>query len=118
MATSKEQIKDLVKYYWNKAVEIYPNINKNPPRVYFFTKTVVAGYAWDHSHFVSFNTTIAQYNNPEDFEEVVAHEIAHRVQAYLHPRSKNHGYCFHRIMKALYGKSDEYHNLVVPSFLE
>lgn len=115
MATSKDQIKEFVKQYWKKAHKTYPQVTNKPPRVYFFTKSVVAGYSWDNSHFVSFNISIASVNDPEDFAEIVAHELAHRVQSFLYPKSKWHGRHFHKIMKAIYGKSSEYHTLKLPN---
>lgn len=112
---NKIEITDKVVEIVKKANKIF-GISMEVPDVQFFDKTLKAGYAFRFKNVVSFNTTSAR-DNSKDFEQTIAHEIAHKITWLLYPNAKqNHGPEFKRIMNILgYHKNLTYHSYDVSS---
>ena len=104
------QIYNRVWYNVNKANRLW-EVGLKMPRIVYYTRGSVAGWAKCEENILGFNERIANLNGKE-FRFIVIHEVAHLVTYSLWSDiRRHHSKEFIIIDKALGGKGFVYHTL-------
>lgn len=107
---TRNQIKNKVRRVINKANKMW-RLDVSYPKVTFYTRGNVAGWADCFGHHLAFNERIADLNKI-DFNDIVIHEVAHLVTYKLFPKAKrHHGKEFMVVDLALGGGGFAHHEL-------
>lgn len=106
-----------VRYYWQEYKQNYPALPPEHPKVTCYSKAVrIAGFAYYNlNKGVEFNLAFfCSLDNKADFDEVIAHELAHIIQYRIYPKAKQaHGPEFRTIMQLIGFSGKTYHNFSV-----
>lgn len=96
----------------SKHAEKLFGVNLQNMNVSFFNRGAKAGFARYRTFEVGFNEVLAR-DNPNEFLNVVRHEIAHHVVRSLFPMAKPHGREFKNTLIRLGGDGKTYHSMDV-----
>lgn len=110
---NEKRIVETVQKYIKKGCEAF-NVSYPTPQIEFYDNHTSAGRYNINKDILYYNTAIAKSNKDEDFEEVIAHEVAHMFVNKMYNRDavvRQHGRQFKRIMNVFGFSGDATHKL-------